>query len=56
MHVLSYSLLEDGLIFPRCFLIKHRGTQASSVCDTAFGGQFYLIKLDCKFGYMHLVQ
>ena len=56
MHVLSYTLLEDGCIFPRRLLVKHRRTQASSVRDTAFGGRFYLIKSDRKFEYMHLVR
>ena len=51
MHVLSYTLLEDGRILPRRLWIKHRGTQASSVRDTAFDGRFYLIKSDRKFQY-----
>ena len=55
MHVLFYTLVEDGHIFPRRLWIKHRWTQASCVHDTAFGGQFNLIKLDHKFGYTHLV-
>ena len=52
MHVLFYTLLEDGRIFPKCLRIKHRETQASLVRDTAFGGRFDLIKQHRKFGQL----
>ena len=55
MHVVFYTWIEDGRIFPKGLWIKHCWRQASSDHDTAFGGRFYFIKLDRKFGYMHLV-
>ena len=52
VHVLFYTLLEDGRIFPKCLWIKHCETQASSVRNAAFGGRFDLIKPDHKFGQL----
>ena len=39
MHVLFYTLPEDGRKFPKRLLIKHHWTQASWIHDTSFWGR-----------------